>query len=41
MALEAIRQALEDAGMSKDRIGGLFTTPDLRGNIGLQTNQLC
>lgn len=41
LAMEAIRQALNDAGMSKDEIGGLFTTPDLRGNIGLQTNQLC
>lgn len=41
MAMEAIRLALEDAGINKNQIEGLFTTPDLLGNIGLQTNQLC
>lgn len=41
LALEAIRLALEDANISKEQIEGLFTTPDLLGNIGLQTNQLC
>lgn len=41
LALRAIRDALKDAGISKDRIEGLFTTPDLQGNIGLQTNLLC
>ena len=41
LALQAIREALKDARISKDRIEGLFTTPDLRGNIGLQTNLLC
>ena len=41
LALEAIRLALEDANISKDQIEGLFTTPDLRGNVGLQTNLLC
>ena len=41
LALEAIRLALEDANISKEQIEGLFTTPDLVGNIGLQTNLLC
>jgi len=41
LAMEVIRLALEDANISKEQIDGLFTTPDLLGNIGLQTNQLC
>ena len=41
LALEAIRLALLDAGLEKDRVEGLYTTPDLQGNIGLQTNLLC
>lgn len=41
LAMEAIRLALEDANISKGQIEGLFTTPDLLGNIGLQTNLLC
>lgn len=41
LALEVIRAALEDAHISKDQLEGLFTTPDLQGNIGLQTNLLC
>ncbi len=41
LALRAIRDALKDAGISKNQIEGLFTTPDLQGNIGLQTNLLC
>lgn len=41
LALEAIRLALEDANISKEQIEGLFTTPDLLGSIGLQTNLLC
>jgi len=40
--MEAIRLALQDAGISKDQIEGLFTTPDfLWGNEGLQANLLC
>jgi acetyl-CoA acetyltransferase len=41
LALQAIRDALTDAQISKQQIEGLFTTPDLQGNIGLQTNLLC
>ncbi len=41
LAVEAVKAALEDARLPKERVEGLFTTPDLRGNIGLQTNQLC
>ncbi len=41
LALEAIRLALEDANISKEQIEGLFTTPDLLGNVGLQTSLLC
>ncbi|HEX75348.1 MAG TPA: thiolase family protein [Dehalococcoidia bacterium] len=41
LALEAIKLALEDADTPKDQIEGLFTTPDLVGNVGLQTNLLC
>jgi acetyl-CoA C-acetyltransferase len=41
LALQAISGALKDAHISKQRVEGLFTTPDLQGNIGLQTNLLC
>lgn len=41
LALMAIRDALKDARISKKQVEGLFTTPDLQGNIGLQTNLLC
>ena len=41
LALQVIRDALKDAQISKEQIEGLFTTPDLQGNIGLQTNLLC
>jgi len=41
MALDAIAAALKDAGIAKDRIGGIFTTPDLRMSIGLQLNLIC
>lgn len=39
--MDVISAALGDAGVSKDRIGGIFTTPDLRMSIGLQLNLLC
>lgn len=41
LAMTAIRDALKDAGINKHQIEGLFTTPDLQGNIGLQPNLLC
>ena len=41
LALRVIRDALQDARISGRQVEGLFTTPDLRGNIGLQTNLLC
>jgi acetyl-CoA C-acetyltransferase len=41
LALQVIRDALKDAHLSSRQIDGLFTTPDLQGNIGLQTNLLC
>jgi acetyl-CoA C-acetyltransferase len=41
LAMEAIGLALHDANISKDRIEGLFTTPDLLESVGLQTNLLC
>jgi acetyl-CoA C-acetyltransferase len=41
LALQVIRDALKDAQISSRQIDGLFTTPDLQGNIGLQTNLLC
>lgn len=41
MALEVVRGALFDAGLTKDRIEGVFTTPDLRENVGMQGNLLC
>ncbi|NPV92137.1 MAG: thiolase family protein [Firmicutes bacterium] len=41
LALEVVRGALLDAGLTKDRIEGVFTTPDLRENIGMQGNLLC
>ena len=41
LALEAVRAALLDAGLGRGRIEGLFTTPDLRENIGMQCNLLC
>ena len=39
--MEVIRAALNDAQISVKQIEGLFTTPDLQNNIGLQTNLLC
>jgi acetyl-CoA C-acetyltransferase len=41
LAMAAIRDALKDARITKHQIEGLFTTPDLQGNIGLQPNLLC
>jgi len=41
LAMDAVRLALEDAHISKEQIEGLFTTPNLLGDIGLQTNLLC
>ena len=41
LAMEVIRAALNDAQISVKQIEGLFTTPDLQNNIGLQTNLLC
>lgn len=41
LALEAVRSALRDAGIAKEKIEGIFTTPDLRENIGMQLNLLC
>lgn len=41
LAIEAVSLALRDASVSKNRIEGLFTTPDLRGSVGLQLNLLC
>jgi acetyl-CoA acetyltransferase len=41
LAIEAVRLALADSGLGKDRVEGLFTTPDLRPSIGLQLNRLC
>ncbi len=41
LAVEAVCAALDDAGLGKDRLEGLFTTPDLRGSVGLQLNLLC
>lgn len=41
LALEVIRLALDDAGLPKHRVQGLFTTPDLRGSAGLQLNLIC
>jgi acetyl-CoA C-acetyltransferase len=41
LALQVIRDALRDAQLSSKQVEGLFTTPDLQGNIGLQTNLLC
>lgn len=41
LALEAIRQAILDAGIKAGQVEGIFTTPDLRNDIGLQVNMLC
>jgi len=41
LAMEAIGLALQDANISKDRIEGIFTTPDLLEGVGLQMNLLC
>ena len=41
MAIEVIKLALEDAGLSKKDIDGLYTTPDLLGSVGLQNSQIC
>lgn len=41
LALEVISNALKDAQISSRQIEGLFTTPDLQDNIGLQTNLIC
>ena len=41
MALAAVKEAILDAGIKKNRIEGIFTTPDLRESIGLQGNLLC
>jgi acetyl-CoA acetyltransferase len=41
LALDAVRMALLDAGIEKGQAEGIFTTPDLRGGIGLQANLLC
>lgn len=41
LALSAIRDALKDASINPRQIEGLYTTPDLQDNIGLQTNLLC
>lgn len=41
LALQVICDALRDAHLSNKQIEGLFTTPDLQDNIGMQTNLLC
>jgi acetyl-CoA C-acetyltransferase len=41
LAMVVIRDSLKDAQISAKQIEGLFTTPDLQDNIGLQTNLLC
>lgn len=41
LALEAVAAALRDAGISPRQVEGVFTTPDLRENIGMQGNLLC
>lgn len=39
--MEAVLIALRDAGVDKNRVEAIFTTPDLRPSIGLQLNLLC